>query len=150
MAAQYNNITQVEMEEFLIPQGFKAVSLNDSTVELVYGKRIIQDDLQLTLRVYTGINPGGDSRAVGQDAIRVNLFMRTNDGRIFKIGGSKRVHRVKGWKNNLQSRLDGWIEYLPKHKCDCGLPMIPRKGSIGQFLGCVGFPTCKNTKSIDK
>lgn len=149
--AQYTNITQTEMEEFLIPQGFKAVSLNDSTVELVYGKRIIQDDLQLTLRVYTGINPSGDSRSVGQDAIRVNLFMRTNEGRIFKIGGSKRVHRVKGWKNNLQSRLDGWIEYLPKHKCDsCGLPMIPRKGPKGQFLGCVGFPTCKKTKSISE
>lgn len=150
MAAQYTNITQAEMEEFLFAQGFKQVRLHDSTVELVYGKRVDQDDLQLTLRVYTGINPSGDSREVGQDAIRVNLFLRTKEGKLHKLGGSKRVHRVRGWKNNLQTRLDGWLEFLPEHKCECGLPMIPRKGPKGHFLGCVGFPDCRNTRKIEE
>lgn len=153
--AEYHNITQEEIEGFLIPQGFSALSL-PGTVELVYGKRVDQDDLPLTLRVYTGINPSGDSRDVGKDAIRVNLFYgfhdRDGNRKIIKMGGSKRVHRVKGWAKNLQSRLNGWLDFLPKHKCDkCGKPMIPRsarKDKKRKFLGCAGYPDCDNTRPV--
>lgn len=151
MTAHYHNITADEMQQFLVPQGFRTILL-DGTAEIVYGKRVVQDDLQLTLRVYTGI-VGQGSRGVGEDAIRVNLFMRTKDGRIIKLGGSKRVHRVKNWQVNLQSRIDSWLEYLPTHKCDkCGLPMIPRtrKDKKSKFLGCAGYPTCRQTQSIPK
>lgn len=150
--AEYFNIPEAEMNEFLTLQGFSLVKL-EGTIELVYGKRVNQDNLPLTLRVYTGIEPNGDSREVGKDAIRVNLFMKNDDGTIVKLGGSKRVHRVVGWKKNLQARLDSWLEYLPKHKCiRCGKPMMPResKANKSKFLGCSGFPICRFTQPIEE
>ena len=147
--AHYTNITAEEMEQFLAAKGFAKIAL-PGTIELVYGKRVKQDDLQLSLRCYTGI-AGENSRKVGEDAIRVNLWMRTSQGRLIKLGGSKRVHRVEGWRNNLGKRLDDWLEYMPTHKCDkCGLPMIVRNSSKGKFLGCSGYPDCRNAKSIEK
>lgn len=146
--ATYTNISATEMEEFLADQGFKQITL-PNTVELVYGKRVDNAEFQLTLRVFTGINPSGESREVGADAIRVNLFLRTKTGSILKLGGSKRVHRVAGWKKNLQSRIDHWMEYLPKQKCKlCGLPMVFRKSGKSTFLGCCSFPSCKFTQQI--
>lgn len=145
--ATYKNITRQEMEYFLLSQGFRLVQL-PGTLELVYGKRVDQGHMALTLRVYTGIVEE-ESRDVGDDAIRVNLFLRLPDGKVVKVGGSKRVHRVQGWKKNLQARLDGWLDYLPKDACPkCGLPMVPREGRNGKFLGCVGYPQCKFTRTI--
>ena len=38
---------------------------------------------------------------------------------------------------------------LTEHKCDkCGKPMAIRSGSRGQFLGCSGYPKCKNAKPL--
>lgn len=148
MSAHYTNITKSQMEEFLLPQGFREISL-PGTAEAVYGKRVDQDDLKLTLRVYTGISRFGLSRAVGKDAIRVCLFIKLEEEKILKLGGSKRVHRVEGWKTNLQSRLDNWLDFLPKHKCpDCGSPLVPRKGKNGAFLGCTSWPTCNFSENI--
>jgi hypothetical protein len=149
--AHYVNVSAQDMEAFLGPQGFTRLDLGDSTIELVFGKRVDQDGIQLSLRVYTGINPTGESRSVGSDAMRVNIFMRTSEGRIIKLGGSKRVHRVEGWRANLQQRIDRWVEYMPQHRCEvCGLPMLPRerKGGKGKFLGCAGYPNCRNTRNI--
>jgi len=34
--------------------------------------------------------------------------------------------------------------------CDvCGKNMIIKEGKFGRFLGCSGYPECKNTKPID-
>ena len=151
MAGTYYNISESEMDGFLTTKGFKRISHLPNTVELVYGKRVDQDGIQMTLRVYTGINPDGQSREAGTDAMRVNLFMRTADGRTVKLGGSKRVHRIKTWEKNLGARIASWLDYMPSHgKCDkCDLPMIPRKGTNGEFLGCAGYPDCKNTRQSD-
>lgn len=148
--AKYYNISKEEMHEFLTGKGFTAVT-PPNTVELVYGKRVDQQDLQLTLRVYTGVLPGGSSRGVGDDAIRVNLFLRTEKGNVVKIGGSKRVHRVEGWRKNLESRIDGWLDYLPKEKCKkCGLPMLVRENrkTKDKFLACSDSVVCKSTRSL--
>lgn len=141
--AQYYDISLQEMSDFLVPQGFKQISL-DGVQEVVFGRRVDFESFPLTLRVYTGISKyGGHSRMVGKDAIRVNLFYRKND-RIFKLGGSKRVHRVMGWKANLQSRLDDWLNH-PLEKCKkCGSLMVPRKTKTGKvFLGCTSYPECR-------
>ncbi|MCP5005981.1 MAG: type I DNA topoisomerase [Planctomycetes bacterium] len=38
-----------------------------------------------------------------------------------------------------------------KHKCPlCDKPMVTRWSRIGKFLGCSGFPDCKNTIAIDE
>jgi DNA topoisomerase I len=35
--------------------------------------------------------------------------------------------------------------------CDlCGKPMVIKRGRYGQFLGCSGYPTCKNIKKMGK
>lgn len=36
-------------------------------------------------------------------------------------------------------------------KCDkCGKPMLARKGRRGKFLGCSGYPKCRNTLNLDE
>lgn len=167
MSGQYINVTQTEMETLLFPLGFQRVRPS-RTSELVYGKRVDQDGLPLTLRIYTGINPDGQSRDVGEDAMRVNLFMGVPKGNdpgtgkpvwdVVKLGGSKRVHRIApsksnptGWRGNLKCRIDAWTEYLPPHRCPkCSNPMLVRNGRSGQFLGCAGYPNCKHTAPLDK
>lgn len=34
--------------------------------------------------------------------------------------------------------------------CECGGELIIKKGKTGEFLGCSGYPVCKNTKSFKK
>jgi hypothetical protein len=141
--ANYVNVTQQEIEDFLLPQGFQLVLL-DSAHEYVYGKRVDAHGLPLTLRVFTGITPDG-SRGVGEDAIRCVIFWKNmSDGSVKKVASSKRVHRVAGWRNNLQQRIDSLtIEY----QCDkCGAPMVKRKSKRGEFYGCGNYPDCRNTK----
>ena len=145
--ATYHNITKEEIESLLLPQKFLPMAL-PNTFELVYGRRIDRNGMPLSLRIYTGIGASGNSRSKGTDAIRVNLFYRAAEGeKTYKIGGSKRVHRVKGWRQNLQSRIDDWLN-TQVVKCDkCGKPMAIRKSQKGEFWGCIGYPDCKNTLS---
>lgn len=146
MAAKFYNITETEMNEFLSAKGFRKMEL-PNCAELVWGKRVDSDDFQLSMRVYSGINPSGQSRGVGKDAIRVVLVKRDPDGKIYKVGGSKRVNRVETWKKNLANRIDGWK--VPSEKCcKCGNLMAERSGKNGDFLGCTNYPECKNTKSL--
>lgn len=142
--AEYTPITQEEAEEFLLPQGFRKIDLA-GTVELVYARRVDSGDLKLSLRVYTGINPSGTSRDVGEDAIRCVIAWQAPDETVKVVAGSKRVHRVKGWRKNLQDRLD---TLKPGPRCECGSPMVERKGKSGKFYGCASFPVCRKTRPV--
>lgn len=145
--SEYYPITLAEMTEFLTPLGFKRIHV-EGTHEAVFAKRVDQGRQSLSLRVNTGIE-GSVSRPSGDDAMRVVLFAWA--GRPVYVGGSKKVLRVRGWKANLKARLDSWLDYLPKDSCSCGLPMVPRKRKgekVPSFLGCIGFPVCKNTRNI--
>lgn len=160
--SKYYNISVEEMDNFLIPQGFSRIPENliPGTRELVYGKRVDSAGIPLTIRIYTGIDPSGQSRDVGQDAMRVSLFTKVPDPQnpsksmVKQLFGSKRVHRVTGWAKNLQSRINDVLSKANQQKiCDrCGLPMILREGkskSTGKpysFFGCSGYPSCNNTK----
>lgn len=141
MAATYCNISQNEMAQFLESQGFKPMSIA-GTIERVWGKRINHEDLMLSMRVYTGINPDGNSREVGKDAIRVELYWRDGE-EVMRIGGTKRVNRVHNWRANLQSRINHWMEMLGPRCPKCNRPTVLREPSKGQkwqpFYGCVGF-----------
>lgn len=167
--ATYYNISRDEMHAFLTARGFVPMKL-EGVQELVYGKRVDQNNKPLTLRVYTGINPSGASRGVGEDAIRVALFVlfrkqvgfnhKTNEPiwtmQTAHVGGDKRVHRVEGWAKNLANRLDTWQEGLPDHDCPkCGSPLTIRKGKYGPFAGCAAYnikvngqPSCKYIERI--
>lgn len=38
---------------------------------------------------------------------------------------------------------------ITEEKCEkCGAPMARRKGKFGEFLGCTGYPKCKNIKKL--
>lgn len=153
MAATYYAIPLEQMHEFLAEQGFIALEPKPGQ-ETVYGKRVDQGKWKLTLRVYTGI-VGAVSRGVGEDAIRTQLFFRRPDGEVVSIGGTKRVHRVEGWRKNLKDRLDWWLQNLPQEPCPkCGLPLALRKSGTGEFLACVGWKRdktgCNYTRSIPK
>jgi hypothetical protein len=155
--AQYTDITIQEMAEFLAAQGFQQFGTGKvpplpKTTEIVFGKLIKYKDKVFSIRVYTGIEPGGHSREVGKDAIRVTTFGKNPDGTPVPIGGDRRVHRVKGWKKNLQDRIDRATDVLSQTAiCSkCGRWMIlrtPQKGQKWQpFLGCTGYPECKNSQ----
>jgi hypothetical protein len=138
--AQFHSITREEMAAFLEEQGFRPISLSNVS-ELVWAKRVDRGGQALSLRVYTGINRSGTSRGCGTDAIRVQVFHRDADGIIVRVGTSRRVHRVKGWRKNLQARIDSWLETLGPACPKCGAPMVLRKPPKGKtwwpFYGCV-------------
>lgn len=154
----YHNVTRQEIEAVLFPLGFVEVEV-PGTVELVYAKRVDQGDLALSLRVYSGIDPSGDSRGCGEDAIRVTLFWRDctrsdprdpNRPLAVKVSGDKRVNRIQTWEKNLRSRLEKWDDF-PKSKCPkCGRPMVVRSGKYGDFLGCAGYPQCDHKEKKAK
>src|SRR5688572_6376471 len=114
MAAHYIDISRQEIEQFLSFQGFKPIHVPGSD-ELVFGKRVDQNNHQLTLRIYTSVT-NQQSRDVGEDAIRCTLFYRSSDGeKISILKGTKRVNRVENWRVNLQNRIDE----LTKQIKDC-------------------------------
>lgn len=108
--------------------------------ELVYGKIIYIDGCRLSLRCYTTINPSGESRDCGSDAIRFQLFDKVGD-EIFPVGKPTKCLRVEGWRDNLTKAIDR-IEHPDEfHKCaKCGHPQVLRKSSTGkEFWGCSTF-----------
>jgi len=142
--AKFVNITLPEMESFLKEKGFQQIYLNN-TVELVFAKIFHTDDgKQVSMRVFTGIEPNGNSRKVGSDAIRVHLFWKDSQDNIIEVGGSKRVHRVEGWKKNLSERINHWKEMLGPICPKCNAPMVERAVRSGAnkgqtFYGCCMF-----------
>lgn len=143
--ATFVRISRQDMHDFLTAQGFAIIPHIPGTQELVYGKIVGKD---LCLRVYTSI-AGNASRDNGADAIRTVLVTRI-DGNVKIVGVDKRVHRVEGWRNNLQERLDTWGEQLgPDCPC-CGSLTAQRRSKHGPFWGCVNYPSCKGIVSCSE
>jgi hypothetical protein len=147
--AHYVNVTHEEMGPFLtLRHGFQRMNI-ESVQELVYGKIYYREGTPISMRIYTGIDATGNSRSKGQDAIRLCLFVRDNEGQPKMIGVAKRVHRVKGWRKNLEDRLNNWQELLGPICPVCSNFMIlrsQRKNRKSKFWGCSNFPSCVATK----
>lgn len=142
--SRFQPISLTEMQEFLEPQGFKIIPNLPKTREIVFGKVVAPD---LCLRIYTTIEPSGESRDCGSDAIRFVLVWRnpeTSD--VKKIGGDKKCLRVTGWRENMQKRIDRWNEMKGQDCPRCGSPMCLRNGRNGKFYGCSQYPNCKGTR----
>lgn len=133
----FQNITATEMSEFLTSQGFQQMTL-PGTVELVYGKIVYVGDHRLSLRIYTAINPSGESREKGSDAIRVQLYWMY-DGKPTPVGKAQKCLRVPTWRKNLQAAIDAHAETDQFQVClKCNSPMVIRhRGSDkAEFWGC--------------
>lgn len=134
---RYFNISRQDMDAFLTGQGFLPMTL-PGTVELVYGKIVKYQNHRLSLRIYTAINPSGESRAKGSDAIRVQLYWMYND-KPTPVGRAQRCLRVVNWQKNLQAAIARCND--PENFCTCpkcGSPMAIRKSSRdgNEFWGC--------------
>lgn len=159
MAAQSVIITLDQMDDFLARQGFVTVDTHDATKECVFAKsftHILTDKVSfiLSLRVYTSII-NGESRGIGEDAIRVSVWVRKADKRPAMIGASKRVHRVQRWRTNLAVRLANWqtemlADLCPQSCPKCHSLMQLRRPNTGQhwmpFFGCIEYPACNGSR----
>lgn len=149
--ATYVAIPKDEMVAFLTKLGFQPVKI-DGTYKLVMAKLVLVGNHKLSLRIYTTCSDD-IARGVGVDAIRTKLYFRDKKGAIHHVASCKRVHRVKGWKKNLQSRIENWTNEV-RVCVSCGLPMIKRKRRTdgSKFWGCLGFQLetgCKRTERVD-
>lgn len=144
MPAHFYAITRQEIHDFLTGLGFLSLTLL-GVKELVYGKIVHVGDHRLSLRCYTAVNPNGESRERGTDAIRVQLFAKVADGngeRIVPVGRSQKCLRVTSWRENLRRAIQRHAD--PEHfrLCPaCGHPMVLRQNHTngGEFWGCVMF-----------
>lgn len=137
-------ISRREMHEFLTAQGFKEMMLQ-GTKERVYGK-VVDAKTPICLRVYTSVE-GESTRGVGEDAIRCVLVTKVgNETKI--IGSDKRVHRVAGWRANLQNRLDNWQDQLGPTCPKCKGMTTRKRSRRGPFWGCCKYPVCRTVQPI--
>jgi DNA topoisomerase-1 len=55
---------------------------------------------------------------------------------------------------DLRATAEGSLavaEVVTEHLCDkCGKPMAQKRGRFGPFLGCTGYPECKNIVKLDR
>jgi len=135
--ADFYSVSLEEMDALLRPMRFRPVDLtyrNRPVKEWVYQRPLPSRDNHF-VRVYTGINRYGQkqnqSRERGKDAMTQ----------------PKRVHRVRGWADNLGARLEEINRNRPQVVFDSrGIPMTLRKGKTGWFWGSRDYPRYKETR----
>jgi hypothetical protein len=102
----------------------------------------------LSLRCYTAVNPNGESREKGTDAIRLQLFMRIEDG-IVPVGRPQKCLRVESRRVNLRKAIERVAEPNNFRLCPaCGNPQVLRQNkstgddfwgrSMFRITGCRG------------
>ena len=135
----FYNISREEMEEFLGSEGFKPMKL-PNTRELVFGKIIkARAGYNLSLRVYTAIEPTGESRAKGADAIRVQLYWMYQD-QPRMVGKMQKCLRVTNWKQNLKAAIERQGDEEHYQTCPaCNSPMVIREYKGSEFWGCATY-----------
>jgi hypothetical protein len=144
MAARFYAISRDEIHEFLTSLGFQPLFLK-GVVERVYAKIVRVGDHRLSLRVFTAINPNGESRGKGTDAIRVQLFHKFQNGdkeQIVPVGRPQKCLRVTSWRENLAKAIQRHDDPDLFRLCPaCGRPMVLRHNHStgGEFWGCTMF-----------
>jgi hypothetical protein len=147
--SRFHPVSREEIDHFLTGLDFVPLKLQGVT-ELVYGKIVRIGGHRLSLRCYTAVDPNGESRAIGTDAIRLQLFMKVEGG-IVPVGKPVKCLRVKSWRDNLRKAIDRVAD--PEHfrQCPaCGNPMVVRqnKSTGDEFWGCSLFriTACKGKR----
>lgn len=116
------------------------------TKEYVFGEKYLDGRIQL--RIYSTISTiTNKPRRTGEDAIRVLLY---DTYRKKIIDSTKRTHRTKNWRENLEKRVEKLRNVAEQmQKCGCGGILVPRRNKKGdRFFGCTSYPDCNKTKTF--
>jgi hypothetical protein len=151
---RYVRITRQEFDDLMSSLDCECINPDSQRRELVYAR--MWNDGNYAVKIYSSIVPvRGDARAVGEDAIRVVMFVKTPAGYEPKWKAN-RVYRTKNWRNAIHTR----IEEAMKRGCagrnfrckNCGEPMILREGKGGLFYGCsmFGSTDCRYTENFEE
>ena len=148
MPSRFCPIMRDEIHEFLTGLGFVPITIK-GVVELVYAKVVPVGGHRLSLRIYTAVNPDGESRDKGTDAIRLQLFAKIEES-IVPVGRSQKCLRVESWRTNLLKAIQRHADSF--RLCPaCGSPMVLRhNGNTGdEFWGCTmfRFTGCRGRRS---
>ena len=58
---------------------------------------------------------------------------------------------TKNFKRDEEGKIEIAVEEEVNETCElCGRPMLLRWGKFGRFLGCSGYPECKNIQPLEK
>ncbi len=104
---------------------------------------------------------------VNNDYNRVQInetIERDQNGNIYKRSlmlniREESVAKAEELYLDLKRRLNGQVVVLNNKSeknngkgpiCECGAPMVKRKGRRGEFYGCVSYPLCNGTKQIEE
>lgn len=153
MAARYYPISRDEIDQYLTDLGFQPLTLK-GVVELVYGKIVRIGGHRLSIRCYTAVNPNGESREKGTDAIRLQLFFKVEGG-IVPVGRPQKCLRVESWRENLRRAIERVADPSNFRLCPaCGSPQVVRtnKSTGDDFWACSMFRLtgCRGKRSPER
>jgi len=148
--AEYTRISGGDMDTFLTDHGFTEFNhprAHERVYDKLYGRG--PEGGELVVRIYTSIVKD-EARDLGKDAIRVvPLYLHPTLGE-FPMSRQKRVHRVLGWRDNLEKRIETAEASAPGPVLDSnGKPMRLRRNrkSGDYFWGSIDYPANTETKS---
>jgi len=149
-ASTYKRINKAEFEDCLAKTDLQFQTVDyDWTGELIY--EAYSKDETFTIRVYSSLSKhSGAARDKGSDAIRV-VLLHTESGQ--PLMKNKRVHRIQTFCKNLRQRIrkvvdsKGNLQYCPI--CDGLMVIRTNKKNNNKFYGCLNYPDCTGTRSIN-
>ena len=141
------HFSRAQVVNYLAKLGF-VETLVPGTHELVL--ECPTDDPNLRARVYTSVGAGDRTREKGTDAGKVILVNKAGKG----VWRCQHVHRTKSFVRNLARRCREAKRAVTDLKCPaCDGSMVARKRrgeDVYSFYGCVSYPTCSGTRSIER
>jgi helicase len=135
-------INKKEFESFL--EQFQVID-DPQSKEIIY--EISTENPKINIRIYSSIDFSGESRNLGEDAIRCVLIDNTSRKPVDK---AKRTHRMSNWKERLKEKIDSLkLEVKDLKFCkSCGSVMVLRNGPSGAFYGCTSYPACRTSMDL--
>lgn len=142
MPPRFKYITEAEFDGWAHTNNFKifdASSIGVKTFEKCYYYEINEKS---RIIIFSSVDVRDDmSRALGEDAIRTYIYLRTDDihgDSWFKYIELSRTYHTKGWRENLLERVKQAQNTINKTLCPkCNNPLILRMGKYGSFYSCV-------------
>lgn len=170
---RYIEIPATAIEAFVAEAETKLVASGGSVVRSVVGHEQVVDFVLprrqgLLVRFFTSVPANGDAvRACGEDAIRIFVGTKipldrggekfiplSESKRVFRTAPTKLPHeeRVAAFMTRLRGTMrEVYVEATTIPICQkCSRPMKERTGGRGPFLGCTGYPSCRNTAQVPR